>query len=108
MTSHPGPAQPLHHDPADITADTIAEGLLNHLAVESAQRLYEASDRDRFFALASPAPGFFGGIASNFELAPRELRARGRESAGEGVISRNRSAPRGCGFALVPSKKIQY
>ena len=52
-SSHPGPAQPLHHDPADINADTIAEGLLNHLTVDSAQRLYEASDRDRFFALAS-------------------------------------------------------
>jgi starch phosphorylase len=53
MTSPIGPQQPLHHNPTDVSADQIAEGMLEHLAVESAQRLYEAPDRDRFFALAS-------------------------------------------------------
>lgn len=53
MSAHSGTSQPLHHDPSKITADDIAEGMLEHLAVESAQRLYEASDRDRFQALAS-------------------------------------------------------
>ena len=53
MTSPIGPQQPLHHNPTDVAADQIAEGMLEHLAVESAQRLYEAPDRDRFFALAS-------------------------------------------------------
>ncbi len=53
MTSPIGPQQPLHHDPTDVSSDEIAEGMLEHLAVESAQRLYEAPDRDRFFALAS-------------------------------------------------------
>ena len=53
MTSPIGPQQPLHHNPTDVSSDEIAEGMLEHLAVESAQRLYEAPDRDRFFALAS-------------------------------------------------------
>jgi len=53
MTRPTGPQQPLHQDPTDVSADHIAEGMLEHLAVESAQRLYEAPDRDRFFALAS-------------------------------------------------------
>ncbi|MEE2896130.1 MAG: glycogen/starch/alpha-glucan phosphorylase [Planctomycetota bacterium] len=53
MGHQPAPQHPLHHDPTGITADQIAAGLLSHLAVESAQRLYEAPDRDRFFALAS-------------------------------------------------------
>jgi glycogen phosphorylase len=53
MTSPIGPQQPLHQNPIDVSADEIAEGMLEHLAVESAQRLYEAPDRDRFFALAS-------------------------------------------------------
>ena len=53
MNSPTGPQQPLHHNPTDVSSDEIAEGMLEHLAVESAQRLYEAPDRDRFFALAS-------------------------------------------------------
>ena len=53
MTRPTGPQQPLQQDPTDVSADHIAEGMLEHLAVESAQRLYEAPDRDRFFALAS-------------------------------------------------------
>ena len=53
MNRPTGPQQPLHQDPTDVSADHIAEGMLEHLAVESAQRLYEAPDRDRFFALAS-------------------------------------------------------
>ena len=53
MSIDPLPQQPLHHDPTAVTSEEIAAGLLEHLAVESAQRLYEAPDRDRFFALAS-------------------------------------------------------
>ena len=53
MSTDPLPQQPLHHDPTAVTSEEIAAGLLEHLAVESAQRLYEAPDRDRFFALAS-------------------------------------------------------
>ena len=53
MTTQPEPQHPLHHDPTEVTSEEIATGLLEHLAVESAQRLYEAPDRDRFYALAS-------------------------------------------------------
>ena len=53
MTTQPEPQHPLHHDPTEVTSQEIATGLLEHLAVESAQRLYEAPDRDRFYALAS-------------------------------------------------------
>lgn len=53
MHSQHDPDHPLDHDLPDITADDIAAGMLEHLAVERAQRLYEAPDRDRFFALAA-------------------------------------------------------
>ena len=51
--SGPGPFDPLHLDAPDASPDVIAHGMLSHLAVESAVRLYEAPDRDRFMALAS-------------------------------------------------------
>ena len=52
-TPQPGPRHPLSCDPTEVTSEDIANGLLGHLAVEGAQRLYEAPDRDRFYALAS-------------------------------------------------------
>lgn len=48
-----GAEDPLHLHNADATADIIAHGMLSHLATESAVRLYEAPDHDRFMALSS-------------------------------------------------------
>ena len=53
MHAQHDPEHPLHHDLPEVTAEDIAAGMLSHLAVERAQRLYEAPNRDRFFALAS-------------------------------------------------------
>lgn len=48
-----GGDDPLHLDSLDASAEVIARGMLSHLATESAVRLYEAPDHDRFMALAS-------------------------------------------------------